>query len=389
MAVDVIDMLTEPAFANDPWPVYAALRDHAPALAAPYSRCPTGRAVILSRFDDVRSALGSPTLFRAVPHDSNPHIHAADRRTVDPLYSPRPLQSHADKIRAIARELLVAVADSGHADFHQVFTEPFPVRVLLSLIGFGDDEVEALMKLREALMAAEPNSRRDGAAGAHVEPLSEELYGHFDALLDRREKQPADDLATRFAHTELGRRMSRTELLDALLTQVQAGMTLVTAALDCIINRLAADAQLQRAVHNEAARPRIIEEVLRIESPMMLLVRHASQDIVRHGVTISEGDDIMLLIGAANTDERQFNDPLAVDIDRARGHLAFGSGIHRCIGSHLARLELSVALEEIFASLGTFAIPADEQVDFHFTPVFRSAKTLPLQWEPSRPGADT
>jgi cytochrome P450 len=161
--------------------------------------------------------------------------------------------------------------------------------------------------------------------------------------------------------------------------QVQAGLGTVTASLDCIITRLATDAELQRtALTQTEQRPRLIEELLRIESPVTMVVRRAAKDMMRHGVTIAEGDLVLLLLGAANTDEREFSDPLTIDTHRNSGHLALAGGMHRCLGAHLARMELSVALEEIFAALGSFAIPAGEHVDF--TAGMRSAISLPLEW---------
>jgi cytochrome P450 len=98
-----------------------------------------------------------------------------------------------------------------------------------------------------------------------------------------------------------------------------------------------------------------------------------------HNVEIAKGDLVMLLLGSANTDDRVFDHPLTVNVDRDNTrHMAFGGGVHRCLGSHLARLELTVALEEIFATLGTFTVPDGQQIDF--VPGIRSAVSLPLEW---------
>ena len=98
-----------------------------------------------------------------------------------------------------------------------------------------------------------------------------------------------------------------------------------------------------------------------------------------HDVQIAKGDLVMLLLGAANTDDRVFDDPMTTDINRDNSHhMAFGGGVHRCLGSHLARLELKVALEEIFATLGTFTVPEGQQINF--VPGIRTAVSLPLEW---------
>jgi cytochrome P450 len=111
-------------------------------------------------------------------------------------------------------------------------------------------------------------------------------------------------------------------------------------------------------------------------------LRYATEDMVMHDVEIAKGDMVLLMLGSANNDDREFENPQTLDIDRNNTrHLAFGGGVHRCLGSHLARQELMVALEEIFATLGPFSIPAGEEVNF--VPGIRTAHSLPLQWKAS------
>jgi cytochrome P450 len=113
-----------------------------------------------------------------------------------------------------------------------------------------------------------------------------------------------------------------------------------------------------------------------------LVLRYATQDMVMHDVEIAKGDMVLLMLGSANNDDREFDDPLTLDVERNNTrHLAFGGGVHRCLGSHLARQELSIALEEIFATLGPFSVPEGEDVDF--VPGIRTAHSLPLEWTAS------
>jgi len=211
-----------------------------------------------------------------------------------------------------------------------------------------------------------------------------EVYAYFDALLDRRIEEPAGDLATRLVQAEIeGVPLSRNEMLDILFLQMTAGMGTVTATLDCILARLARDAELQAAARSAPEKMRqIVEELLRIETPVSLVLRYATEDMVIHDVEIAKGDLVMLMLAAANNDDREFVDPLTLDVDRDNTrHLAFGGGIHRCLGSHLARQELLIALEEIFAALGPFRVPEGEEVDF--VPGIRAAHSLPLEWKTS------
>jgi cytochrome P450 len=395
MELDLNSWMTDPVIGNNPWPMYAGLRDFAPAVSAPFSRSRSGNVVILSRYDDVHRALRAPELFEAnganemgqqrpvIPLDIDPPEHAKYRKLLDPLFSPRAVAALADDTRAIAREMLAVVTEAGHADFHQAFTVPFPCRVFLNVVGFPADDLDLFLRWKDAFVHGEAVA---GSGDLTVlrklwADTAAEVYAYFDAMLDRRIAEPADDLATRLVQAEIGEQpLSRNEMLDILFLQMAAGLDTVTATLDCVLTRLARDVDLQTACRGEPERTRqIVEELLRVETPVSLVLRYATQDMVMHDVQIAKGDLVMLLLGAANTDDRVFDDPMTTDINRDNsGHMAFGGGVHRCLGSHLARQELKVALEEIFATLGTFTVPEGQEVNF--VPGIRTAVSLPLEW---------
>ena len=400
MELDLSSMMTDPALANNPWPVYAGLRDYAPAVAAPFSRSRSGKVVVLSRYEDVRRALSSPELFEAnganemgqqrpcIPLDIDPPDHAKYRMLLDPLFSPRAVRAMADETRAIAKELLSAIVDDGRTDFHAAFTVPFPCRVFLNVIGFPTEDLDTFLGWKDAFVHGEDVAQSDDLNVLRElwKKTATEVYAYFDVLLDRRIAEPADDLATRLVEAEIGGApLTRNEMLDILFLQMAAGLDTVTATLDCLITRLARDAELQAAARGESDRMKqIVEELLRIESPVSLVLRYATEDMVIHDVEIAKGDMVLLMLAAANNDDREFDDPLTLDVARNNTrHLAFGGGVHRCLGSHLARQELLIALEEIFATLGPFSIPDGETVDF--VPGIRTAHSLPLEWKASVP----
>jgi cytochrome P450 len=398
MELDLSSMMTDPALANDPWPVYAGLRDYAPAIKAPFSRSKSGNVVVLSRYEDVRKALSQPELFEAnganemgqqrpcIPLDVDPPNHAKYRKLLDPLFSPRAVRAMADKTRAIAAEMLAAVVEDFHVDFHAAFTVPFPCRVFLNVVGFPVEDLDKFLVWKDAFVHGEDVAGSDDLTVLRElwKRTATEVYAYFDVLLDRRINEPADDLATRLVQAELeGAPLTRNEMLDILFLQMTAGLDTVTATLDCVITRLAKDADLQAAARsNPEKMKQIVEELLRIESPVSLVLRYATEDMVMHDVEIAKGDMVLLMLGSANNDDREFDDPATPDVDRNNTrHLAFGGGVHRCLGSHLARQELMVALEEIFATLGPFSIPDGKEVNF--VPGIRTAHSLPLQWKAS------
>lgn len=398
MELDLSSMMTDPALANNPWPVYAGLRDFAPAIKAPFSRSKSGNVVVLSRYEDIRKALSSPELFQAnganemgqqrpcIPLDIDPPNHAKYRKLLEPLFSPRAVRAMADETRAIAKELLANIVEDGRADFHAAFTVPFPCRVFLNVVGFPVEDLDKFLVWKDAFVHGEDVAGSDDLTVLRElwKRTATEVYAYFDILLDRRIAEPADDLATRLVQAELeGAPLTRNEMLDILFLQMAAGLDTVTATLDCVITRLAKDADLQAAARSNPEKMRqIVEELLRIETPVSLVLRYATEDMVMHDVEINKGDMVLLMLGSANNDDREFDDPSTLDADRNNTrHLAFGGGVHRCLGSHLARQELMIAIEEIFATLGPFNVPEGEEVNF--VPGIRTAHSLPLEWKAS------
>jgi cytochrome P450 len=408
MELDLNSMMSDPALANCPWPIYAGLREHAPAMSAPFSRSQSGTVVILTRYDDIHQALRSPELFAAnygeahpanfmgqkrpvIPLNTDPPDHAKYRKLLDPLFSPRAVKALTDSTRRIARELLNDVAESGRADLHAAFTEPFPCRVFLDLVGFPPHDLDKFLLWKDSLIHAEiVAGTEDPEVLARLwSDTADAVYAYFDVLLDRRIEKPADDLATRLVQARIDDEpLTRHEMVDILYLQMAAGLDTVTASLDCLVARLAGDADLQRQARESGDGLRkMIEELLRVETPVSMVFRYATADMEMHGVQIAAGDMVMMLIGAADTDDTVFADAMTVDPGRDNTrHMAFGGGIHRCLGSHLARLELTVAFEEMFAVLGEFRLADGAQADF--MPGIRTAKTLPLQWESRSVGAN-
>lgn len=406
MDLDLNSMMTDPALANCPWPIYAGLREHAPAVSAPFSRSQSGTVVILTRYDDIHQALRSPELFAAnygeahpanfmgqkrplIPLNTDPPDHAKYRKLLDPMFSPRAIRDLTDSTRRIARELLTGIADSGQADLHAAFTEPFPCRVFLDLVGFPPNDLDKFLLWKDSLIHAEIVAGTDDpeVLAKLWSDTADAVYEYFDVLLDRRIAEPADDLATRLVEARIDDEpLTRHEMVDILYLQMAAGLDTVTASLDCLVSRLAGDGELQRqARHSSEGLRNMIEELLRVETPVSMVFRYATEDMDMHGVHIAAGDMVMMLIGAADTDDTVFADAMSVDANRDNTrHMAFGGGIHRCLGSHLARLELTVAFEEMFAVLGEFRLADGREADF--MPGIRTAKSLPLQWE-SRPVA--
>jgi cytochrome P450 len=222
-----------------------------------------------------------------------------------------------------------------------------------------------------------PNGHPD--ALAYQKEMAASIYDYFNRILDVREQDPRDDLLSQFLSTEVeGDRLSREDILDICFLFLIAGLDTVSASLDCFFRYLAEHPEKrQMLVADDAVVPSVVEELLRWETPVVGVPRIATQDVVVGDCPISKGEHVTALIGSANTDEAEYPDADDVRWDRdANRHLAFGGGIHRCLGSHLARVELRVALREWHARIPDYRIKPG--VDLNFTPGIRSVDSFPM-----------
>jgi cytochrome P450 len=175
-----------------------------------------------------------------------------------------------------------------------------------------------------------------------------------------------------------GDRLSREDILDICFLMLIAGLDTVSASLDCIFGHLAQSPEDRRSiVEDPESIPRVVEELLRWETPVMGAARVATCDAEVEGLDVHQGEQVMVLLGAANLDERELADAGEVRLDRdVNRHLAFGGGVHRCLGSHLARLELRVALREWHRRIPDYRVKPGVLLDY--TPGIRALDTFPM-----------
>nr|WP_255496930.1 MULTISPECIES: cytochrome P450 [unclassified Mycolicibacterium] len=213
---------------------------------------------------------------------------------------------------------------------------------------------------------------------------AQDVYAYFDSVLDQRTAVPCDDLLTELTQARLdGGPVSRDDLLSICFVLLTAGLDTVTDTLTCFWAYLAQHADQQRQLSDQPdVIPRAVEELLRWETPVPWAVRWAREERTLGEHTVSAGHHLLVNLGAANVDPADFSDPLTVDFDR-RGnrHLAFGAGPHRCLGSHLARRELRIALREWHRRIPEYTLSPGYEV--RYRPPLRFVPDLQLCW-PSR-----
>jgi cytochrome P450 len=230
--------------------------------------------------------------------------------------------------------------------------------------------------------------RPPGVSMEEQEPVRKEtaqnIYEYFQAVVDKRRAEPdASDLLGRIMSAEVdGEKLTDDEILDVCFLFIIAGLDTVTDSLDCMFAYLAQEPDHRRQVveHPEII-PSAIEELLRWESPVPAVARVAASDVEVEGCPIHAGEHVMLLLASANTDDGAHPGVDTVDLQREPNpHLAFGGGVHRCLGSHLARMELRVALREFHKRIPDYKLA--EGTVLEYTPGLRSVEYLPIVFPP-------
>jgi cytochrome P450 len=385
--------------AIDEFPIWELADDPIPGYQAMHERCPVGRAhnadfgvssVTLTRYEDVMWAFKHPEVFSSqdvvkvgnevplIPLSVDPPEHAKYRRLLDPQFSPKKMAELEPEMRKLVDEVIDAFVDRGECDFHEDFATPLPSTFFIALMGLPQSDLPRFLKWRDDTIR--PDARSMAEAQEIREATGRDITEYFERELEERRASPDDGrLLSTLVRAEVeGRPLSHAELLGTCHLLMLGGLDTVTATLDCMITYLANHPDRRQVIVDDPSLiPNAVEELLRHETPVMMVPRKVVQDFEIGGVQCKAGDSATLLLGAGNVDAAEFDGANEVRFDRDRNrHVAFGGGPHRCLGSHLARLELRVALEQFHARVPEYAIA--DGTDIKFSPGIRQAETLPL-----------
>jgi cytochrome P450 len=323
-----------------------------------------------------------------IPLNVDPPAHAGYRKLLDPLFAPRRMDEQEADITRRVNALIDGFIGRGECNFSDEFAEVFPTSVFLGLLGLPEDELAMFLRLRDGVLHSEkmdPDAQFDAEKrGAVQRATGTEIYDYFGSLIELREREPAEDIITRFLAVEIdGERLSHEDILDICFLFLIAGLDTVTDSLTCFFAFLAQHPEHRRAIAADpGVIPAAVEELLRWESPVPAGVpRVATADVeLPDGQRVAEGTAVVVSYGAANVDPSACENPFDVRFDRGKNtHLAFGGGVHRCLGSHLARRELRVALREWHRRIPEYGLkPGHEHLDY--SPGLRFVKDLTLAW---------
>jgi cytochrome P450 len=384
--------------AANPQATFKLLRDEMPVM--PIDMSAGMKGVVLSRKEDIMAALRQPEIFSSnmdavdlknkrpmIPLQIDPPDHKKFRKLLDPIFAPRKMTAMDDEVAALVNHLIDGFIDRGEVDFAKEFSIPFPSQVFITLLGLPLEELPTFLKMKDGIIRPDHVTGKlygSQEASDYQQEIADSVYDYFNLILDQREIERRDDLLSIFLDAEVeGDRLTREDILDICFLFLIAGLDTVTATLDCMFSFLSQNPDHRRQlVENPEVIPNAIEEMLRWETPVMGIARVAVQDTELSGCPVHQGDQVMVMIGSANTDEAEFPDGDVVRFDRdVNPHIAFGGGIHRCLGSHLARMELRVALREWHKRIPDYEVEPGHTLVY--TPGIRSIDHFPMRITPA------
>jgi cytochrome P450 len=378
--------LSSPAFLEREFETWDLLREHLPVAHTRHA--PLGQGVagawVLTRYDDVDEVLRNPADFSSqtssypvrpwIPQAIDPPAHAAYRRVLNPWFTADEMAKLEPHLEAYAGELLKRMLAKDEFDFVADFADPFPTVIFCELAGFPSADYPQIMDWKNALMHANDGHARGGALarakarelGVPFEPegslsaanllrvraeVAKEIYAYLARLLERRRGEPADDLVSKLlaARYEGERPLTQEELEDTLFLLFMAGLDTVASVLGLVVKGFAEDAAKRRefvALMEDPARVGpAIEELVRYHA-IVTAPRRATRELDFRGERFAENELVACPTQAANRDPAHFPRPHEVVYDRRPNrHMGFGRGPHRCLGIHLARRELRIALQ--------------------------------------------
>jgi len=396
-----------PEVRANPYPYYEVLRREAPV----HQILPGAPFYAVSRYDDVCSVLHRPEIFSSTalqilaqgggisfgPNSgalaghrllrssmmiaTDPPDHTRLRSLVNRGFTPRRIAGLEPRLRQIAAACLDRVTPSGRMDLMRDFAIPFPVTVIAQLLGVESERREQFKHWSDTIVIGLSGmSQQFGRE--EVRAAAEEMADYIDSILAARRANPRDDLISILADAEAGDALTGGEVLSFVVLLLIAGNETTTNLIGNAMRALLEHADVLDRVARDCTRiPAMIEETLRYDSPIQGIPRKLTQEVELAGTRLPKDAFLMVLFASANRDDRRFPDPDRFDIDRrAREHVAFGHGIHFCLGAALARLEARIAFETLFARMRDFRLDAEE-VSVIESNLLRGPKTLPLAFE--------
>lgn len=385
---------TDPEWVADPYPIWEELRARCPvahsdryggtwlpvrhediASVAYDTEHFTSRSVIVSELRPDDTDLPAP-IGVAPPITSDPPFHAEARRMLLPAFGPKAVAGYESFTRELCRELLDAIAGMDDVDAAVDYAQHIPVRVIVKMLGFPQEDAEIFREVIHLVIEAVDLTAQEREAAFDQSGIDE----YLDARIAEHIREPRDDLTTFLLEAELdGQKLHPDHVRGTIVLLMIAGIDTTWSAIGASLWHLAQHPEDRRRLATEPdLMTTAVEELLRAFAPVTM-ARMVAEDFEFQGCPFRDGDWVLLPFPSANRDPDEFPDADRVVLDRAvNRHSAFGLGIHRCLGSNLARMELRVALEEWIARYPDFALADPAKVTWSAGQV-RGPRTIPVR----------
>jgi cytochrome P450 len=396
----------DPAQKRDPFPFYAHARRETPVFYSPLLNM-----WIVTRYEDILTVLRDPTVFsslniieppvppppevleimsKGIPFvpaliNNDPPSHTRVRNLCNKAFSPQRVAAMEVRIRELAHSLVDRFAHAGRVDIIEHFADPLPQTVIADIVGVPRSETEKFVRLSSDWAALIFDGLPTDVQ-LQLAPNGVAFQHYVADMINQRRHTPQDDLMSALVHAQTEGEVPLTdwEIVSIVSTLLVAGHPTVT---DLIGNALIVlthhPEYLQALSSDPGLAPTIIEEVLRIESPSPGLPRVTTQDCTLNGVAIPKGAKLFLAYTSANRDESVFPNAEQFDPNRPNlnKHLAFGRGVHYCIGAPLGRLEGRIALKVLTQRLPNLRMAPNQTLDFSRNITFRGPEKLVVEWD--------
>ena len=385
---------TDPSWVSDPYPIWADLRERCPVAhseryggtwlptthelvseVAYDTEHFTSRNVVVSNVKPGELDLPAP-IGLAPPITSDPPFHAMARRMLLPAFSPKPIQTLEPFTRGLCKELLDATTGRSEFDAAVDYARHIPVRVIVQMLGFPQEDADIFRRFISQIM-----ENVDQSAEERTEVINQgEIDEYMNAQIEEHRARPRDDLTSFLLEAEIdGNKLAVEHIRGTMVLLMIAGIDTTWSAIGASLWHLAQHPQdRRRMAKDDEIWETGIEELLRAYAPVTM-ARMVKDDFEFHGCQMKKEDWLLLPFPSANRDPREFPDADVVKLDRVNNrHAAFGLGIHRCLGSNLARMELKVALQEWLGRYPEFELADPAAVTWSGGQV-RGPRTLPLR----------
>lgn len=379
----------EPGFASDPYPTYEHLR----------AQCPVHRSeryggfFLLTRYQDVIEAARDwqrytssvvgvtaiPVITRRtepqLPIELDPPLHSRYRKLVNPVFSKKRIEEMRPRVLAIATSLIDRLIKMGGGDLVADYAVPLSVQTLAEFTGLPKDDADKWVTWIQRMF--------DVHHAEDAKRASSEFGDYIDDLIAKRRKEPCGDFISMLIESEVdGHRLTDQELHSFCTVVFGAGFETTADALSVSLHYLAEHPEERQRLTDSELIPTAVEEFLRYISPIQIFGRNASEEMELHGKSIQKGEVIALSYASANRDPEEFPNAEHCLLDRSPNHhLAFGTGVHKCLGSPVATLEMEVTLQEFVNRVPAYKVAPGATVAWKTRGDRRGLASLPVVLE--------